>query len=423
MRVTHIKMANLRAIGAAEFKFQPGFNLVAGINGVGKTTVLLALAACLSNVVKHANRLRSKSIGLSNVDIRAGTAALDVQCGFEYGHGQEPFGYIFHKSRESAVPRRDSVGQPRKQTFDTPDIGDFDGTPPPPSTGSEPGGRPLAILFSTNRSVPSNQAPGKSAAAGGVTAAFSGALANNRELLLTEFKAWMKVQEEISSERPIAKRVLGAFGDALTRFLPDYSYLHLADENDDTGELLLIRGGTAALPIQQLSDGERGVLAIVLDLTRRLAQANPTMENPAAEAEAVVLIDELELHLHPAWQRRIVHDLSRTFPKCQFIATTHSPQIVGEVPHDRVQIISHGEVFSPSRSFGLDSSEVLDEVMDTAPRTAKAHALLARISKVIGRDQYDDAKVLLSKLEDMVGENNSEVIRIKTLLDFLGEDS
>ncbi len=165
------------------------------------------------------------------------------------------------------------------------------------------------------------------------------------------------------------------------------------------------------------------MLALVLDLTRRLAQANPTLTDPAAEAEAVVLIDELELHLHPTWQRRIVRNLSETFPKCQFIATTHSPQIVGEVPHDRVQIIADGEVFSPSRSFGLDSSQVLEEVMDSTPRTADVHALLASISKVIGLDRYDDANALLSELVAMVGEDDSEVIRIRTLLDFLGEDA
>ena len=422
MRVTHLKLANIRAIESAEFDFQPGFNLVAGINGVGKTTVLRALAACLSSVVKHANRLGSKAIRLNTMDIRIGTGALDVQCGFESGHRNEQYSYILHKSRESAVPQRDSVGLPREQTYDTPDKADFDGTPPLPSTGGEPGGRPLAILFSTNRSVPSNRAPSRSSAAGGVTAAFSGALASNRELRLAEFKAWMRVQEEISLERPRAKRVLGAFGHALTRFLPDYSYLHLADENDDAGELLLVRGGTAALPIQQLSDGERGVLAIVLDLTRRLAQANPLMENPAAEAEAVVLIDEIELHLHPGWQRRIVKNLTETFPKCQFIATTHSPQVVGEVEPDRVHIMSDGDVYSPRHSFGVDSSRVLEEVMDAHSRNADIQEVLQGISRRVEEDRFDDARNLLRNLADLVGDDDPEVTRVRTLLEFLEDE-
>lgn len=125
------------------------------------------------------------------------------------------------------------------------------------------------------------------------------------------------------------------------------------------------------LEVSQLSDGERGILALVLDLTRRLAQANPSMEDPAAEAEAVVLIDELDLHLHPKWQRQIVTKLTKTFPKCQFIATTHSPQIVGEVGHRRIQMIADGQVYSPTHSYGVDSSRVLEEIMGANPRAEK----------------------------------------------------
>ena len=78
----------------------------------------------------------------------------------------------------------------------------------------------------------------------------------------------------------------------------------------------------------QLSDGERGILALVLDLTRRLAQANPHLDDPAAEAEAVVLIDEIDLHLHPTWQRTIMAYLSERFPRTQFVVTAHSPLVV-----------------------------------------------------------------------------------------------
>ena len=81
-----------------------------------------------------------------------------------------------------------------------------------------------------------------------------------------------------------------------------------------------------------------------------------------------MLIDEIDLHLHPKWQRQIVDKLTKTFPRCQFIATTHSPQVIGEVGHNRIQIIANGEVYSPTHSFGVDSSRVLEEIMD-APAT------------------------------------------------------
>ena len=122
---------------------------------------------------------------------------------------------------------------------------------------------------------------------------------------------------------------------------------------------------------------------MVLDLTRRLAQANPNMTDPAANAEAIVMIDEIDLHLHPQWQRKIVQNLTAAFPKCQFIATTHSPQVIGEVEHERIQIISNGQVYSPTHSFGVDSSRVLEEIMESGPRTEVVQNLLSQISQAV----------------------------------------
>jgi predicted ATP-binding protein involved in virulence len=273
----------------------------------------------------------------------------------------------------------------------------------------------LAVLFSTNRAVPSERAPGKNVAAGGIAAAFADAFAN-RELRLGEFAAWMRVQEALKSERASAGRALAAFEDAVTRFLPGYSHLRVA--GDERPRLLIDRGGTT-VAVRQLSDGERGTLALVLDLTRRLAQANPEMTDPAAEAEAVVLIDEIDLHLHPKWQRQIVRNLTAAFPRCQFIATTHSPQVIGEVEHDRIQIIADGQVYSPTHSYGVDSSRVLEEVLDADPRTEAVGDLLAKISGAIGQHQFPQARELLVQLVGKLGEDDPEVTRIRTLLDFM----
>ena len=196
----------------------------------------------------------------------------------------------------------------------------------------------------------------------------------------------------------------------------------MSSEGTHKGSLLIDRDATT-LPVRLLSDGEQGVLAMVLDLTRRLAQANPEMNDPAAEAEAVVLIDEIELHLHPAWQRRIVRNLIRTFPRCQFIATTHSPQVIGEVERDRIQIIADGQVYSPSHSFGVDSSRVLEEIMGADPRTEDVKALLSKISRMLGDSRYDDARVLLAELSNRLGEDDPEVARIRILLDFMTDDA
>ena len=136
-----------------------------------------------------------------------------------------------------------------------------------------------------------------------------------------------------------------------------------------------------------------------------------------------MLIDEIDLHLHPKWQRQIVHNLTTTFPRCQFIATTHSPQVIGEVKHDLIQIIADGEVYSPTHSFGVDSSRVLEEIMDAPPRTTEVEELLTKMSREVGKQRYGNARGLLIQLVARLGENDPEVTRIRTLLDFMeGEE-
>ena len=417
MKVTSLKLANVRTIEAAEFRFRPGVNLLVGVNGVGKTTVLDALGVCLSAYVKQANQLHGRAAAFTSDDVRVGADALSVECNAQIG--PTAYRYLIHKPRATSVPQK-KAGMPREQVHDTPGKASFLGDLPPFAAGGEASGRPLAVLFATNRAVPSERAPGKGMAAGGTAAAFADAFAS-RELRLGEFAHWMRAQEALRSENASADKALAAFEDAVSRFLPEYRNLRV-DDNGGRPQLLIDRGDST-VAVRQMSDGERGTLALVLDLTRRLVQANPEMSNPVAQAEAVVLIDEIELHLHPTWQRQIVRKLAATFPRCQFIATTHSPQVIGEVEHDRIHVMADGEVYSPTHSFGVDSSRVLEEVMEAEPRTENVQKLLVAVSNDVGKQRYDDARESLAQLVGILGEGDPEVTRVATLLAFLeGEE-
>ena len=124
------------------------------------------------------------------------------------------------------------------------------------------------------------------------------------------------------------------------------------------------------LKINQLSDGEKCTIALFGDLARRLALANPQLDNPL-EGQGVVLIDELDLHMHVSWQRKVMHVLKDTFPNVQFIITTHSPQILGEL-NDTFNIFymmreESNVGFQQYKSFiGWDSNVILEEVMNTS---------------------------------------------------------
>jgi len=285
--------------------------------------------------------------------------------------------------------------------------------------GHQPSEHPdIAVLFSTQRGVAKQPRINRKAAAGGATALLSRAL-SPRPLAIQELAAWMKAQQALGRERSASRKILDSLEMAIGRFLPGYTNLQPTEDGKD---IAIDRRGERMF-LGDLSDGELGMLAIVLDMTRIMAQANPDLSDPAASVEAVVLIDEIELHLHPAWQRQIVRRLTDTFPRCQFIATTHSPQVIGEVEHECLHIMDDDGVHSPTCSFGVDSNRVLEEIMNTNPRTEAVEELLKKISDAIVRNQYEDARSMLAKLSGYLGENDPEIARAETLIRFMTEDS
>lgn len=439
MRFTSLKLANLRAIETAEFRFQPGFNLIVGVNGVGKSTVLDALRICISRILPSTTESRAKAMSFAVSDIRNGFPFRDAELSLAIG--VDEFRFTRRQWRETFAAddvenleklRREILNSERlrdrarnllRELEESHGVSDSDAFAPSKaelkSAARNAAVAPNCVFFSTNRSVASNASTSASKAAGGRSAAYAEALVP-RPMYVAQFADWMRVQEALAKEQSAATRHGQVLRSAVSRFLPNYGNLRPAEENSPR---LLIDHGGAAIDVSQLSDGERGVLALVLDLARRLSQANPSLADPLSDGHAVVLIDEIDLHLHPKWQRQIVRNLTAAFPRCQFIATTHSPQVIGEVEHDRIQIIANGQVYSPTHSFGVDSSRVLEEIMDTDPRAQEVEALLSQVSQDVGKQRYEKARGSLAQLVDRLGEDDPEVTRIRTLIDFMeGEE-
>lgn len=122
--------------------------------------------------------------------------------------------------------------------------------------------------------------------------------------------------------------------------------------------------------IKSLSDGYKTSLAMVMDIAIRMAEANPWHGVDALNSAGVILIDEIELHLHPSWQQRIIPDLQRTFPNVQFICTTHSPQVLSTVPSECIRTIQDdGRITEPNcKTYGAESKRVLEELMGVSSR-------------------------------------------------------
>ncbi len=162
------------------------------------------------------------------------------------------------------------------------------------------------------------------------------------------------------------------------------------------------------------------MLTLIGDLAKRAVTLNPHIGRDVLQnIVGIVTIDELDLHLHPKWQRRVIHDLKRTFPRIQFVATTHSPQLIGEALPEEIRILENYGVSLPARSFGVDSSRILEEVMHASPRNVETKILLSRMAELIDREDLVGAKELLRQVEGKLGESDPEVTGANTLINLL----
>jgi predicted ATP-binding protein involved in virulence len=439
MKITRLSLDNVRAFEEAEFDFNPHFNLIIGINGAGKSTALDAIRFCGSHLLSVLQKMPFKPFGFGRGDIHGEAPFAEAALHLKFGDEADAFVRLREWREQVAAEDIENLERLRREILETArprdrlrnQLRELQETVSPaepiffyPSKNelkvraARQDSAPLMIHYSIGRSIMNEQAERKSAA-GTSQLAYVNALQSNA-LSLRQFADWMRAQIELSSERPASRHLVDGISAALDRFLPGYSNLRPSNA-DSTKVEIDIRGIT--LDVRLLSDGERSVLALILDISKRLAQANPTLDVPLEIGEAIVLIDEIDLHLHPQWQRKIVGNLERTFPNCQFIATTHSPQIIGEVPHDRIQMIKDGHVYSPSRSFGIDSSRVLEEVMDTAPRNTVVEERIANIAKLIADRKGTEAREAIEALSNQIGGDDPEITRARTLLDFMEGDA
>ena len=173
--------------------------------------------------------------------------------------------------------------------------------------------------------------------------------------------------------------------------------------------------------VDLLSDGEKCTLAMFGDLARRLALANPGLNNPL-EGEGIVLIDEIELHMHPMWQRKVLRVLRTTFPNIQFFITTHSPQILGEAD-DRynIYVLSETEdggcvVDAIRRMDGYDSNMILEKYMNTDSKNGDVKSLIKNINQMITQKKYPEAEELLKKLKYISGVMDEEYMMAQGFL-------
>ncbi|WP_377110123.1 N-6 DNA methylase [Pseudoalteromonas sp. R86517] len=166
-------------------------------------------------------------------------------------------------------------------------------------------------------------------------------------------------------------------------------------------------GESISLGLEQLSEGYRNMVALTIDLVRRAYLLNPNSKAPLSVV-GVVLIDEIELHLHPRWQQDVLEDITKLFPNIQFVVTTHSPQVLTTVRGESIRVVSNSLSFAETVNspFGGENSRVMKQILhvNSRPVTDVSRKLKEYFDLIeLGKGEDREALVLreeLTKLTD-----------------------
>jgi predicted ATP-binding protein involved in virulence len=235
------------------------------------------------------------------------------------------------------------------------------------------------------------------------------------------FFEWFREREDLENEnnansiQKTTDKSLDAVRMAWELFLPEFKNFRVRR----SPLRLEVEKNGKKLSVNQLSDGEKVLLSMIGDLARRLSIANQNLVNPL-DGEAIVLIDEIDLHLHPKWQRMVIEKFPSVFKNCQFIMTTHSPHIITHTRAENLfrlkQIDMKVTCEKPIESYGKNVNRILEDLMGldtTRPNSVKSH--FDEIYDLIDKNDFALAKEKIISLKNDIGED-SDLLKAELLI-------
>ena len=386
LRLTKLEMSNFRCFRKMDkpIEFDPNLTVIVAKNGCGKTAVLDAIRISLGTFTKGTN-LRSQA-GISTFDASLSPLRISQGRGAFYPVAIRVDGFVDSKAEVWRRVRESAEG--RTTTKEAQPIANFgarlrdavsaegDALPELPILAFYGTGR----LWKADTDGVKEQMLQKGLAFESRFSGYEDALTTNS--IYAQVKQWMgdawlcranPVEQETAVGK-LTSRQYSAVEQATNEILKGTGY-RSPHFNTYFKEVALLsdRMGNdeaIAVPISWTSDGIKAAFSLVADIAYRCARLNPAFgEDACQKTQGVVMIDEVDLFLHPAWQQRILPDLRRIFPKIQFIVTTHSPQVVSSVPPECIRIVDDNGKVELARTWteGVESSRILDDVFGTKP--------------------------------------------------------
>lgn len=414
--IEHIELQNVRCFEKLEIGFQRGMNILIGVNGSGKTTILDALAAGLAPFVEMLQPMEHAQWSfLDKKDVRISGTPKGITPVFEPQYPAK----VIERTQSGSWPITTTLK--RTGTGRESIIGGF-------GNSSTTSGEvmqwavqegfdvtlPLVAYYGTERvwqgkAEATNQRDDLSRLAG-----YHDCLEPSANL--TNMRSWFRRMELLGLQDGQIPPALEACKRAILGCLDGFDVVRYDARLNDLAARSTKTG--LFLGFDQLSAGQRNMLGMVADIAYRAATLNPHFGAEATvQTPGMVLVDELDLHLHPAWQRRIVGALQRAFPRMQFIVTTHSPQVLGAVRHDSILVLEDGRVYHPpAPTFGRDSNSILAEILDVSERPVEAVARIEEVTRLLDDGHYVQARTALDALAKEWTERDPDVVRLRNVL-------
>lgn len=415
MILKKLQISNFKMFDDLSLDFEAGFNLILGDNGVGKTTILEAASVAISGFLAGMEDVSTRNIYKDDVRYRIvkdsnGTPnksysnkPTEIESTLLYG-GEN---YTWVRAKKDATGASRTSINPKDILKISREL----------VNSTENRVLPLISYQSASRhwvTARSDANEKKRKQLHDRRCGYLGCL--NRTTNLQMIYDWCKQMEWNSVKTKRIPQNYEMFGRIISKFMNIM--------NDGTAsevlfhpivEKLLYVENDEYKEIEDLSAGYQSILNLVIDLAYRMSILNPDAGERIAEVEGIVLIDEIDSNLHPKWQWRIVDALTKTFPNVQFIAATHSPIIVSSCKNAHIiSIDSDQKLYYISDSYAFSVNEILKDMLGYYMRPAKVENLIEEFEKRMDRDQYREAKEILTELIGILGEEHPEVIALKS---------
>lgn len=385
MKIKKIEIKDFRGLSDVTIdNLDRNLNLLMGVNGAGKSSVLDAVAYLLSAYTARLTTSGSKGVQIPVNDIqrdsRTGcTIALTLDNDIKWKKFRTR---KLDKKEDSDYTQLVKYTQPLREQLDN----------------QEKVNLPVIVHYGVKRSVTDIPLKFPNADNQLASAAYKDWL--DSKASYRDIFPWLRGEEDYENElrrdNPDARdRGLESLREVMRVVFPEYTDLRV--RRKPHLEVVLKKHGEE-LPLSQLSDGEKCYLALVFDIIRRLTIANPTGE--ILKGEGIVLIDEVDLHLHPSWESTVMEKLHEVFPNIQFIVSAHSPLVASHF-EGQVYSVDHGKVTPLPRLFGLDYSTILQDWMmsDSENKEMKILADLYKMYKEYGmHEQVEEVWQKILKL-------------------------